>query len=93
MATVTVINRTQAEIVLSTDTVKNGKLVKTPVKYTRTRRDGTVEEGEGSLIVLDGMPRGALKTNPVVFDIKDWERISKNEAVAGLVEQQMIEVR
>jgi hypothetical protein len=93
MSQVTLINRSPFEIVLPTDTVKDGKLIKTPISFTRTKRDGTIVQGKDSLIVLDGMLRGEIKPHPVVIDKSEWDRIAKLKAVAGYVAEGKIEVR
>lgn len=101
---VTIINRTAAEIVLFGDRTVEVKGTKdTPahttiepafVTYTRKNRaSGVVEEQHGRTVSLPGMVRGSFSPNPVVMARKDWARFESQKVVKALIDAAQIEVR
>lgn len=101
--TVTIINRTQAEITLCTDIVKTTKGKSTepartvvepaPIKFKRkSRLVGESQELEGRHITIPGMKKGSFQTHPVTMAKADWERLSEQPIVKALIEGGKLEV-
>lgn len=96
-STVTIVNRTQAEIVLSADIVKESKskitIEPATIKFKRKNRlSGVDEEVEARLVTLPGMKKGSFSPNPVTMAAADWKRLENQAVVKGLMALNQLEV-